>query len=745
MNNYSKPQSLGLADEDQIDLRFYLNFLRTVWFKYFKLILAVNLIGVLAVYLYVQSLGPAYTATATLHVAPKDNTIFNLDQFYWGGTDTTFKETQIGILSSHKLMAQVVEQLDLHKQPYLAANSVRSGILGAVLNPILGTPQVPDDVETAIEQRAFELTQLVSIRDPDQISYSNLLLVSVTMADPDLAAATANALVEAYIAAVFKNDMESTLKTQEFLTNRLTVLRSQLQESERRLRDFMEAEDIVSTDSAGDDVNSELASVSNRYLDAREKRARLENLVQQVRAIQRGGTSVQSVPVIAENAGVSRLSSQVVDLERRKREFSERYGSRHNKMIAVESELASAREALGEQIASALRGLEAELKVARSNEQAAEAQLSEVRGRKQNLGRKDFALSDLQQDVEVKREVYTMFLEKLNQDDAAGPSRNTNLWIADPAVVPRVGSKPSMMIALLAAIAVCTAMSAGVGVLLVAVDNTLETEEDVIEKTGSPLLGLLPIVTGHDEAHNIPFNEYVENLHSRFSEAIRSVRTTLKLLSVQGHEIKKILVTSCHMAEGKTSVSLSLSAAFGQTGTVLLIDADLRRPSVAPVFDGDDGKIYLGLSDVLSGEAHLRDCIYSHYLGGIDVLPAGTRSLNPLELLSSTQFTNLLNDLIKEYDHIVIDSPPCKAVSDAYLLGSMVDTVVLVVKSGTTPVTHVRSVLDRFRENGARIAGVLLNQVDFESPHHPYYKGYYHYDGYGAEDKPVKLNQSAQG
>ena len=132
-----------------------------------------------------------------------------------------------------------------------------------------------------------------------------------------------------------------------------------------------------------------------------------------------------------------------------------------------------------------------------------------------------------------------------------------------------------------------------------------------------------------------------------------------------------------------------------------------------------------------------------HYeAGNIEVLPAGSRSLKPLELLGSSQFTTLLNSLSDKYDFIIIDSPPCSVVSDSYLLGSLSDTVIFVVKSGTSAVTNIRSILNRFRELEVPIAGILLNQVDFELRHHPYYEGYYEYDGYGASDEPVKLEDA---
>lgn len=739
--NYSsidKPQD----DEDPIDIRYYLILLRTIWFKYYPYILLLNIVGILMVSLHVQSLAPSYSATLTLHIAPKDNTVFNLEQLYWGYGDPGFRETQIGILESKKLLRAVVDELDLHEVPALSAGSQRVGLLGYLqqrLNPAVVDSD--DDEATRIELTAEELSALISIQEIDKYSYSNLLDITVTMADPVLAASTVSTWAEIYINSVFINEMETALKNQEFLTERLTVLRKQLQDVEQNLSDFMESEDIVQRNSGRGEIDSELDSVTANYFKARQEKNQLENLVQQVKGVQKGGTDLRNVPTIATHPVVARITAQIFEQEGRKSELSKRYGRRHNKMIAIVSELSSANRALRNQIAIVSEGIQSDLKAARRKEETAQNILAEVRDKKQLLGRKDFRLKELQQDVDVKREVYSVFLQKLNQDDAAGTVRNTNLWIADPATIPRQGVKLSWSMALIATFIGCTLLSFGAGAVLVSINNTLETEQDVVDKTGAQLLGILPIIKTEGEVDDyLPFREYLENLHSRFSEAIRSVRTSMALLNLN-KDINKILITSCNQSEGKTSVALALSASLGQTSKVLLIDGDLRRSSVEDAVNTTNQPLP-GVTDAISGAVSIDECIMHHEAGNIDVLPAGSRSLKPLELLSSSHFTTLLNSLSEKYDYIIIDSPPCEAVSDSYLLGSLVDTVIFVVKSGTATVTSIRSVLNRFRDLEVPIAGILLNQVDFESRSHPYYKGYYEYSGYGVTDEPVKLNEA---
>jgi uncharacterized protein involved in exopolysaccharide biosynthesis len=470
------PTNQNFANEDPIDITYYLGFIRTIWLKYHKYILVVNVLGISIISLYVQSLAPSYSASVTLHIAPKDNTVFNLEQIYWGDTDSGFKETQIGILKSNKLLRTVVSELELHKEEALSASSLTTGFAGYFRNVFL-TEQAKTAASTAssIEDTVQELKRLVTVIEPDPNSYSNLIDVMVTMSRPDLAANTANQLAESYINSVFMNEMDTALKNQNFLTGRLTVLKESLQQAEQRLRDFMESEDIVSGSSGRNEVDSELDTVRNRYFTARQERIRLENLIQQVADIQAGGTDIRNVRAIAQDPIVSNIRSKIISLDQRKSELSRRYGKRHARMIAIESELDTANRTLRVQIGDVLGGIRSDLTVAKRTEKTSEESLSDTRKKKQTLGRKSFTLNDLQQDIDVKREVYTVFLEKLNQDDASGPVRNTNLWIADPATLPRVGEKIAWSIALITTVFLCTLLCFAIGALLILIDNTLET------------------------------------------------------------------------------------------------------------------------------------------------------------------------------------------------------------------------------------------------------------------------------
>lgn len=725
-------------DDEIIDYRYYLDLIKIVLLKHFKPIIAICTVTVIASILYVQSQAPTYYATVTLHVAPNDQSLFSYDRWYYRD-DEKFQDTQIGILRSGKLLKQVVEETELHKQGTLSADSFDAGLSRQVKDFFRGEDATPADISDAvlIEATAAELSGLISIAKPPDREYSNLLNVTVQMAEPQLAAQTANAIAGTYLDLVFENEIASARKTQKFLTDRLTILREDLRMAEQRLQEYREQQNIVVRASGRDEVDEELSSLSNRYFQAREERLRLESQYQQVRSINLASRAWEKIPVIANHPSIAAIQSDLFSLNQRKGELSKRYGSRHNRMISLNSEVESASESLRKQVKDIIDGIRSEYDLAVKLEAAAEETLNTTRARKQQLGRSEFTLNELTQDVDTKREVYSIFLERLNKDGAAGPLRNNNLWIADPAVAPRFGRRTALTRAALVGFILSFGLCMAVGLFFEMTSNRLTTGDDVEKKLSVPLLGYLPLIS--DDAIPEPgltFREYLNHPHSRFSEALRTIRTSITLTALDTSGSRRILVTSSQSAEGKTSVALGLAAAFGQTSKAIVIDADLRKPSIERILNHTNHSVP-GLSDIVAGVATADDAIQTREEDHIDVIYAGSRTIKPLELLSSTKFAKLLDELNERYDTIVIDSPPCVSVSDAYVLSTYANCVVFVVKSEEAQVPIVRSCLSRFDQIDASVAGVLLNQVDFEAAHNlGRYQDYYDYHGYGEEQGP---------
>jgi len=411
--------------------------------------------------------------------------------------------------------------------------------------------------------------------------------------------------------------------------------------------------------------------------------------------------------------GVTALTSQELtaltesSLQARARvsELSQRYGPKHPKLIAARAELARAQAALN-----------------RSK--------SKIR----MLGKQDVQLKALQHEVDSTRKLYETILNRLKETDQASTLITAAARIVDPAVVPLKHEKSKKKQIVIAAFVLTLAAGVGLILLLDMLDSTIHSIKDVEDRLGMPMLGLLPLLKFNSKKQSMAdkLDEMTNGSHHQFNEAIRTIRTGIMLSAIDNPH-KVIVVTSSMPGEGKSTVAANLAITMGKLERVLLLDADLRRPTVGKHFGMNTKE--KGLSELASGAATFKDCLERNETYNIDVMHAGIVPPNPLELLASERFKALLKSLENHYDRIIIDSTPVQAVSDALILSQYAKGVLYVVKADATPDRVVRNCFKRLREVDAPLIGVVLNQVDIKkSARYGYedYEGYYDHYGYSA-------------
>ena len=343
--------------------------------------------------------------------------------------------------------------------------------------------------------------------------------------------------------------------------------------------------------------------------------------------------------------------------------------------------------------------------------------------------------SQLKRDVETYRTLYEGLMQKLKEAGVTAGLRSNNIRTVDRARVPTAPSEPNIPRNLAFALALGLTTGIGLAFLLEGIDNTVRTPEQAQAISALPSLGMIPLgskngtestrkklsVTSSKEAVELVTQSRPQ---SQMAESYRALRTSLLLTSL-GAPPKVILVTSALPQEGKTTTSINCAIVLAQKGTrVLLIDADLRRPVIHKTL-GIGPRI--GLSNVLTGSTTLSQAVVrSGVLPTLFVLPAGTPPPNPAELLASSNMKDVLDELSEQYDHIVVDTPPTLSVTDAVVMSTRADAVVLVIRSGQTTKQALRRARDILMQVNARVCGVLLNAVDLTSPDYYYY---YEYQG----------------
>jgi polysaccharide biosynthesis transport protein len=346
----------------------------------------------------------------------------------------------------------------------------------------------------------------------------------------------------------------------------------------------------------------------------------------------------------------------------------------------------------------------------------------------QSLNRKDFQLGILERDVQQNRNLYEMFVNRLKETSAAGDLQTTIARVVDPASVPGAPYAPNR-VQIVAIVAIATlVVAAMLALLLDRLSNTINSTSDVETRLGMPVLGVLQRIRKFAKKGFVSELAFFNDSQSTFAEAVRTVRTSI-LMSALDDPHKVVVITSSVPEEGKTTLSFNLSCALGQVKKVLLVDGDLRRPKIARLVARDLRAP--GLADLVAGQAQVSQCVFFDERAGIHILPSGTVPPNPLELLSSKRFADVVTKLKDAFDVIVIDSAPLQLVSDAQVLSQFATSVIYVVKADSTPYQVAQNGLKKLRRVAAPVLGVVLNQLDLEKAEKYYgeYSGYKSYSG----------------
>ena len=346
-----------------------------------------------------------------------------------------------------------------------------------------------------------------------------------------------------------------------------------------------------------------------------------------------------------------------------------------------------------------------------------------------DLSGKEAEYQRLQREVETNRQLFDTFMARQKETEVTGDFNSAVARFTDRAMPAVDPIKPKRKLIVILAFVAAIGFGIIVAFVMESLNDTIKTTQEVEAVLQQRALGVVPKIAGKQQL--VTLNRTFFSTDARlFSESIRSIRTSLSLLGLD-RPIQVLAVTSSIPEEGKSTVSSNLSFACRQLETVLLIDADMRKPTIAKRFGLP--AFQPGLANYLAETETLDDCIVHDEQSGIDIMPAGTIPLNPLELLSSPRVATLLAELRGRYQKIIIDTPPVHAVSDALVLSRLSDAVVMVVKADHTRSGLVQLSLSKLVNAHARVVGVVLNDLDLKNAERYGSYGYYQYYAQSSE------------
>jgi capsular exopolysaccharide synthesis family protein len=703
---------------------------RALWRRKYEIAAIVATVTV-ATLIAVSMMTPLYRATATLLLDPDKAQVVSFEERSTSeDTNNQYLETQAQIIRSRSLASAVVQTLNMTADPQLnsAAPSTQPGLLkSALIRMGLSAPVALQPDSSVLDRVTRQFMDRITVEPQGK---SQLVKIQVDMADPAKAAQAANALVHGYINGQARANLGASETASGWMNGRLKELGEQLKDSETKLQDYREAQHLVDVQGVSTINAAELSQTSARMIDARRDLAEAQSQWRQVQGIGANDwEQLASVPAVMADPTVRQFKADQAKANARLLELSSRYGPRHPAVDAARSELGAATASLKSQVDQVVAGIERNYQLADANAGALKAAVDTSKSQIQNISRKEFQLQALQRDVDSNRALYDTFLNRLKETAATADIDSANIRVIDLAAIPRIPEKPNKPVIVTLVFLLATFLACAVALLRDALENTFRNVAQVQARLNLPVLGVVPLVKQRKRKDMA--KAFLDHSQHHFSEAIGSIRTGMLLNQPKDSADQVIVVTSSVPGEGKTTLSINLARALGKLETVLLIDADLRRPSLADAFESL--KRRPGLSNLIDGSATLAECTYS--VDGMDVIGAGTATATPLELLSSADFTRVLRQLRSKYQRIIVDSPPVQAVSDAVVLSTLADSAILVIDSPNTSITLVQKAVAQLQQHRAPLRGVILNQIDIKASLRAgeRFDGYYDHYSYTAK------------
>ena len=694
----------GVARE--IHLREYW---RVVWQRRWA-VATIFLLVVGAVALYSFMASPVYEATATVEVQPQARRVapgqdvsgIGAGSYGWFAEEK-YQNTQVEIIRSRSVAGPAFEALGLKDDPRFAKAKDPVSVLRSMI-------------------------RVVPRRE------TGLIEISVRSGNPDDAARWVNAFATIFVARNLQRAKDNAAQALQAITDLMKPLKNRLTEVEEKRFDVLRETASYSPETQQEIVRQRLTKLNEGLNATQLDVARLDSLLAKIQQILNGQGDPMSIPELAKDDVLQKLGAEKVGLERDFEAVKVTYRPGAPAYQEAESRLEKLEQRIRGQVSVHLGGIRNEYELAVSNEENLRAEIQLAQKEAFQAGRVTSKYDVARTDAATTKAMYDVIAKTLNEVSVNAQLVANNIAVLDQAIPPIYPVSPNKRLNLVLGILMGAFLGIATAFFLDYLDNTFHLPEDIERDLQ---LNTLAIVPKFDRE---PASSAV------LKEAYQTLRTALIFLS-KNRERKVVLLTSTAPQEGKSSTTAQLGRALASAGDkVLLVDCDLRRPTQ---------HIHLGLTrdngltDFLAApQPFMNWRAYLKTAGSenLQVLTCGPVPPNPPELLGSERFKRFLAEAREAYDWVLLDSPPAASLADASLLGGLADVVLLVIRHNHTDRDLVRRTLQQLRRVGANVAGVILNNVDFDRAYGKEYAyaGYHYADG-GNDTRRRKSKTPAKG
>ncbi|MDT5062842.1 MAG: polysaccharide biosynthesis transport protein [Acidobacteriota bacterium] len=725
----------------QDDLREYLDaILKRKW-----AIAGLALITTFLVALYMYRLPSVYEAQTTIRIEPKNESYLrSKDIVINTASDPVYRQTQLKLLENPQLMRQLALTLDLPHNPEFLAPSSTSSLLSARRQTLPTNQASSSEVERTVapvagtnvdsltaEQRtalAPYVSALLANLSFESVTGTNLVNIRFRHTSPAIAMKVTDTLAQLFI----ENDTnQATLGMQNAATQlakQIADLQSSIKKLEDERLDYMKSHELPLGEGKGQNLTAErLGTLSGELLAAENERQSLQTAYEAARQ----STNPWDIPQIQENKNIQELRQQIRGLEQRRASLLIKYTPAWPEVMQLEEEIKRLKQDLEKSPHEIITAMRLRYETALAREEQLRRTYFKEHGAANQQSQAGVELSDINNKLETDKQLYSTLFQRQEELQINSSGMSDNVRIENPSELPVTPVGPARVKNIILSFLLSLGAGIGLAILLYKFDGAVESAEEAALYTQLPMLAIVPATRKQflplrrkDSAN--PGGDgaslaLIEDGRSPLSEAYRHLRTSL-LKSSNMRAPKSILVTSGVALEGKTTTAMNTAAIFALTGKdVLLVDCDLRRPRLHTRFGFPESP---GLTECLAGKAEAHAALRAYgKLPNLKILTAGQVPLNPSELLGSDEMRSLLETMGQQFDHIIIDSPPAISFTDAAILSTLVDGVLVVVREGKSSRKMVRRVKQQLTDIGANIYGIVLNDAKAGRP--DYYDDYY--------------------
>ncbi len=678
-------------------------------------IAAVMVLGVIGI-LFIT---PRYSAEGMVLIESQESNIASLESVVAGlPGDAASVQSEAYILNSRNLARRVIERLGLLDDPEFNGYLEEGDSLEDFLSRSGSEEERLQREKYAYQSATDSLLSNLNVAPREN---SRVIAVSFVSYDPAKAQVVTNTLLDEYMVSRIEAKYDSTRQANTWLTERIAELREKVELAESEVESLRQQYGLLA-DNGLTLSSQELSEINAQLIVTRSARANAEaRLVQLKRLVELPG-GIDTASEVLNSPLIQRLREQQAVIQTDIAELSSEYGAKHPRMISLRAEADDLESKIADEVYKTIGGLENEVKVSRAKERALEQNVERLKADVADANQNSIKVRMIEREAEASRALLATLLarqkETLSQEDF--DFQQADARVISYADIPSDPSFPNKVaiLALLFIASICLGLF--IILLLEMLDQGVRSGEELESITGVPSLGFAPIAPSMRVEETLPV--FAKKRNSAFGQAIKTLDWSIKLGFSEDQPPRTIMVTSSVPLEGKSTIASCLAYNQAITGSkVLLIDADMRRPSIYKKAGLNRGA---GLADLLRGpglagllqdNATLDDAVVQYGDTSLYIVPAGRENNYDSEgMIGSATMDELLRQATAEYDYVIIDTPPVMACADARILASSVDATVFVIRWNDTKLAVVKMAIEQLAAAGARFAGTFLSMVNLK-------------------------------